>query len=99
MFLFSFDIVIYFLGSTNALNKQFSRGDSIRSVGGQSIGGQSVTGQSIGSVNMSGIHPSKEMISTQTSVQEDSVFSEQSNAAVESSANNTLLHRSPSATS
>ncbi|XP_034230124.1 extended synaptotagmin-1 isoform X2 [Thrips palmi] len=80
-------------GSTNALNKQFSRGDSVRSVGGQSVGGQS-----IGSANIS-IHPSKEMISTQTSVQEESVFSEQSSAPVESSANNTLLHRTPSATS
>lgn len=81
------------------MNKQISRGDSIMSVGGQSVGGQSVGGQSIGGASISSTPHAKGKISTQASVQEEPTFTEQSSAAVESSQNTTLLHRTPSATS
>ncbi|KAK3913446.1 Extended synaptotagmin-2, partial [Frankliniella fusca] len=81
-------------GSPKGLSKQFSRVDSVRSVGGQSVGGQSLGGNSASSV-----HLSKEKLSTQTSVQEESeTLSEQLNTPLEAT-NATLLHRTPSATS
>ncbi|KAJ1519323.1 hypothetical protein ONE63_004622 [Megalurothrips usitatus] len=76
-------------GSSQALNREFSRTDSVRSAGAQSVGGTSV----------SSVQPLKEKLSTQTSVQEESAVLEESSAPVESSPNNTLLHRTPSATS
>ena len=78
--------------------------DSIKSVGGQSVGGQSIGGQSVGQQSIGGgstssLQHAKEKISTQTSVQEEPTHSEQSTAGLESSSDNTLLHRTPSATS
>lgn len=84
----------YFAGSPDTLKKQISRGDSLRSVGGQSIGGQSVGGASVAST-----HLSKGKFSTQTSVQEEPTFIEQASSTIETSPTNTLLHRTPSATS
>ncbi|XP_026289942.1 extended synaptotagmin-1 isoform X1 [Frankliniella occidentalis] len=86
--------------SPKALSKQFSRGDSVRSVGGQSVGGQSVGGKSVGGSSVSSVQPSKDKLSTQTSVQEEAEnFSEELSTPLESTNNATVLHRTPSATS